>query len=169
VLGGNSEIVGAPGRVPYTKGGADAPKLAGGMDDELFASYLADDDALLRALDADWLLVPMIASPPSDLERGTVPAVASGVPPMQLSNETGLLVLGRGGPASPRSCTSTSVSHSAGASVAAASRMAASSTGTLAKFSSRAASLDAPPGAICHSGTSSGASGERARVPLALT
>jgi hypothetical protein len=48
--------------------------------------------------------------------------------------------------------------------------MAASSTGTLAKFSSRAASLDAPPGAICHSGTSSGASGERGgldRVQLA--
>lgn len=95
VLGGNSEIVSHPSRVPYTKGGADAPKLAGGMDDELFASFLADDDALLRSLDADWLLVPMVADSPSELERGTVPAVASGAPPVQLQNAPGLLVLGR--------------------------------------------------------------------------
>jgi len=101
VLGGNSEIVGAPGRVTYAKGSAGAPKLAGGMDDELFASYLADDDALLRALDADWLLVPMVADAPGDLERSTRAAVALGVPPLPLSNTVGFLVLGRalGGPA----------------------------------------------------------------------
>ena len=97
VLGGNSEIVGATGRPgAYTKGSADAPKLAGGMNDESFASYLSDDDALLRSLDADWLLVPMVANQPSELERGTVPAVASGLPPVPLSNEVGFLLLGRG-------------------------------------------------------------------------
>jgi zeaxanthin epoxidase len=100
VLGGNSDIVGAPGRAVYVKGSADAPRLAGGMNDESFATYLADDDALLRATDADWLLVPM-AQPAGEDAVG----VALGEPPIEMSvGGGGVLMLGRatsGGGANP--------------------------------------------------------------------
>lgn len=90
VLGGNSDIVGDAGRAVYVKGSADAPRLAGGMSDESFATYLADDDALLRAHDADWLLVPM--APPAGADAVGVAARES--PPLELLHG-GVLVLGR--------------------------------------------------------------------------
>jgi len=72
VLGGNADIVGAPGRAIYVrsdsaddnsdKNKASKPQLAGGMTEDAFQLYLADDDALLRATDADWLLVPVQAN-----------------------------------------------------------------------------------------------------------
>jgi zeaxanthin epoxidase len=80
VLGGNSDVLGAPGRAvhlrPESAGGAPRPPLAGNMTEESFLTYLADDDALLRAADADWLLVPLCS--------GGV-ACGEAAPPLQLA------------------------------------------------------------------------------------
>ncbi len=77
VLGGNSDILGAPGRAVHMRE-REKPRLAGGMTEESFQTYLSDDDALLRAADADWLLVPLCAggvacgesAPPLELHAG---------------------------------------------------------------------------------------------------
>ena len=95
VLGGNADVLGDKSRVTYMRNSPQAPKLAGGMTDDSFAAYLSDDDALLRATNADWLLVPM------EIMHGCNPtgpgvAVASGEPPLQLSAApNGTLLLGR--------------------------------------------------------------------------
>ena len=95
VLGGNNAIVNAPDRPLYDKGQPGAPQLAGGMDDDSFATYLADDDALLRALDVDWLLVPMQPAPQGD---GAAAVQVPGLPPMQLVASATETVLGRSEP-----------------------------------------------------------------------
>ena len=96
VLGGNNDIVGAPGRAVYLR-----PQLAGGMSEDAFQTYLADDDALLRATDADWLLVPVQLS---GQMRGVHPVMVArpDVPSMDLSlacaQNQGAVVLGRDSP-----------------------------------------------------------------------
>lgn len=88
VLGGNSDIVQAVH--VREDAGSTAPRLAGGMSEESFATYLTDDNALLRAADADWLLVPLPA--------GGGPA-AAGATPIELSacvaSPDGSITLGR--------------------------------------------------------------------------
>jgi len=58
VLGGNAELL-AGRAVTLRSQDTVKPSLAGGMTEEAFQTYLTDDDALLRAADADWLLLPI--------------------------------------------------------------------------------------------------------------
>ena len=85
ILGGNSDIRSAPERAIHL--GSEKPKLAGGMTEESFQTYLADDDAMLRAADADWLLVPICDG-----------GVACAVEPMDLptAERVAPVLLGRG-------------------------------------------------------------------------
>lgn len=85
VLGGNEDITQAvvlrePRDGINSPGGSTQPKLAGDMSEADFATYLADDNALLRAADADWLLVPM---DPSSGAGGGGPL--EGAEPVELS------------------------------------------------------------------------------------
>ena len=60
VLGGNSDILASPLRAIHLRADPAArPQLAGGMSEADFLTYLSDDDALLAAADADWLLLPL--------------------------------------------------------------------------------------------------------------
>jgi len=99
VLGGNSDILGAPGRAVHLKSEADAgkkrPQLANGMTEDQFETYLASDEALLRAADADWLLVPLCdggvaCSDAPPLALPVAAACGEAPPPLQLGRETTL-------------------------------------------------------------------------------